>query len=332
MTDLRIGHQIQFPQLTPPPEDFLSQMEEYVKGATGRTAARKFPSTVSRNARGTPSAALAAPSSDGGGQPTTKLVVNLQKTTEEKPKEYEQDLLGLDALDLSVPAQPTDVLPERVLSDPFGDTVFQTPDATKDGGFLGDWGASGGLGSPVGTTSVVTEQNASPFDDFFGGGPMPPPPPPPDSSSPGSFIAQTAYPSPMQGFSTPAAPQMEVFPTAMPASNNPFSGHESTVLQPQPQAQLYQQPIHPSPMPVYQHTSAAIHGTNGTFTGPGALADPFDGLTPSIQKKPSFALPGVPMRQESMGSNPFQTTANSMNSVPQQQQGANGQQDISSFF
>ena len=304
-----------------------------MKGATGRTAARKFPSTVSRNARGTPSAAL-APSSDGG-QPTTKLVVNLQKTTGEKPKEYEQDLLGLDALDLSVPAQqPTEVVPARVLSDPFADTAFQTTETAKDGGgFFGDWGASGGgLGSPGGTTSVVTEPNASPFDDFFKGEIMPPPPPPPDSSSPGSFIAQTAYPSPMQAFSTPAAPQMEMFPTAMPPSNNPFSGHESTILQPQPQAQLYQQPIHPSPMPVYQHTSSAIHGANGTFTGPGALADPFAGLTPSIQKKPSFALPGVPMRQESMGSNPFQSTTNPMNSISQPQQGANGQQDIPSFF
>lgn len=321
---MSIGRQIQFPQLTSPPDDFVLQMEEYVKGATGRTAMRKFPSTVSRNARGLPSAALAK--SDTGGSANPKIVVNLETTKEAKS---EPDLLGLDALDLSAPPAPTP--PAPAVADPFGDTVFQSAEI-KESGFLDDWGQTTGVHSPVAVSSVAAaEQNSSPFDDFFGGGPMVQPPAP-EGSSPGSNIQQLPpYNPPVQAFQPPVQMnafqqppvQMNAFqqptpsamggfqqPVAAPVSGNPFGGFDLT---PQPFVSV---PVQRQQSPVPQQAA---------FAGPNAFVDPFEGLTPTIQKKPSYAPPGAPMRQDASGGNPFGTT----NAT---QPPATTQQDFASFF
>jgi len=354
---MSIGRQIQFPQLTSPPEDFIRQMEEYVKGATGRTTLRKFPSTISRNARGSPSPALASQSTGGSAAP--KIVVSLE-TTPEKPTEvaeHTEDLLGLDALDLSAPAQPAQPT-TAPLDDPFGDTVFQSAELPKENvHFVDDWGQSTSIPSPAAVSSAAAEQNASPFDDFFGGGPMHQPPAP-ESSSPGSHAQQLPLYNPIQGYGTaqgtapvmggfqqpaPVAPMtgfqqpapvqpfnafpqttppMAGFQQSAPASNNPFGSFGSFNTPPQQTFQQFQ-PV-TSPAPVQPQASPAPQ--SAPFSGPGAFVDPFEGLTPNIQKKPTYTPPGAPMRQETVGGNPFG------NQGTTQQSGVSGQQDFASFF
>lgn len=128
------------------------------------------------------------------------------------------------------------------------------------------------------------------------------PPPAPDSSSPVSNVQQV-----YQGLVQRGGEGFQ--PQQMPVSNNPFGDFGSM--------EIAEPPVHQHQMPV----------TAGVFAGPGAFADPFEGLTPTIQKKPSFAAPGVPMRQESMSGNPFGGTQG-YQPPPQQ----SGQQDFAGFF
>eukprot|EP00210_Caulerpa_lentillifera_P003929 g3750.t1 len=96
---MTVGQQIQFPQLEAPPEDFIEKMEEYVQGATGRTITRKFPSTISRNARGGPSPAISA-SRGSGTHNNAKM--ELPRTSSKSPETVEDlqtDLLNLDVND-----------------------------------------------------------------------------------------------------------------------------------------------------------------------------------------------------------------------------------------
>eukprot|EP00210_Caulerpa_lentillifera_P000438 g424.t1 len=153
MQGLSVGQQIQFPQLQSPPEDFIEQMEEYVKGATGRTATRKFPSTISRNARGGPSAAIASGGGGGGGG-GTQTKVELTKMEEKIPEEKieeQTDLLSLDVLDLADPAPSTNIPPvveNNTVLDPFADPAF-------------------GAQNPVNTNDIFGQQNAIPTNDVF---------------------------------------------------------------------------------------------------------------------------------------------------------------------
>lgn len=365
---LSIGRQIQFPQLTSPPDDFVLQMEEYVKGATGRTTLRKFPSTVGRNVHGSPSPALASNSTGGSAAP--KIVVSLE-TTPEQPAQPQatapaDDLLGLDALDFNpTPAPAPAPQAAAPAADPFGDTIFQNSNELpkEPAHFIDDWGQSTSIPSPAALSSVAAEQNTSPFDDFFGGGPMVQPPAP-ESSSPGSHVQQVPPYNPVQGFGTvpafqqpaPVAPMasfhqpqhppmggfqqlapvppfggfhqtvpvapMGGFQQQAPPTNNPFGGFAAFDTTPQPFQQF--QPVTPQ-MPVRPSVPQA-----SPHSGPGAFADPFEGLTTDIQKKPSYAPPGAPMRQDAAAGNPFGSTPPVQGTT--QQSSATGQQDFASFF
>lgn len=189
--NLSIGRQMQFPHLASPPEDFIKQMEEHVKGATGRTAKKKFPSTVSRNVDGTPSAALA--SKDRSDSVNNTITIN--KPPAVKPTD--DDLLGLDALEISSDKPPVPA-PVHQPVDPFGEVVKPAPLQTT--GFLDDWGQSQSVTSPVAESSNTDQQNTSPFDDFFGGGPMVQPPAAPDSTFSQPYQQQPAAFPPVGGF------------------------------------------------------------------------------------------------------------------------------------
>lgn len=299
--DMSIGRQIQFPQLTAPPEDFLTQMEEYVRSATGRNPTRKFQSTVARNAQGSPSAALTSPTSTGG----QKVQLKIEKPSSEKPQEI--DLLGLDALDFNIqPVQQPVAAHPLLTNDPFAD-AFQTSNPNNMG-FVDDWNQSTSIPSPM-APSVATDQNASPFDNFFSGDPMVQPPAP-EMLSPGRNSQSQEYHTASFGTTFPT----NQFQQMSPASNNPFGDvgfdHPSSMQPPTMNPIHYQNPVQ----------------ATGPFSGPGAFADPFAGLT-TIQKKQNYAAPGEPMRQDQMGGNPF-VKQPGLNDV----QRPTGQQDFPSFF
>ncbi|CAD7703187.1 unnamed protein product, partial [Ostreobium quekettii] len=282
--NMAAGKALQFPQLMPPPEDFLDQMEAYAKGAPGPagkggenkgTVVTRIGTLIHRreDANSTP---LTVTTTDNGNSAEPAAV--------SAPAAADDDLLGFGDLSIDSTPAPQAAVPATAASDPFGDSAFDAPLPA----------------APKVSVRELPTSLAAPADPFA----VPAPPSASPSPSPTNllddwgvtnFQSAEPAPAPAQGmpgdpFADLASPMPSPIPSPMPSPG---------AFPPAAQGFGFEEPAFPPPAPAMQAAFPAPSGGGNPFAMGGGMPPtgyPGGGAQPVMQATQAGGQRSVPQQ------------------------------------